>query len=282
MTIAALLSWAENVLQQAQVPSPRVDAEWMLVHTLSCSRAELALQGPPSPAQMASYRQLVHQRSTRQPLQHVIGETEFYGLPFHTTSQALIPRPDTETLIETAISHLKNHPNPKILDIGTGSGIIAITLAHELPQARIFSIDISKTALELATRNARLNNVSQRVHLIQSTLLTPLAPNTQFDAIVSNPPYIPTKDILDLEPEVQNFDPHLALDGGSDGLDFYRKIIPQSQAHLKPLGFIALEMGHNQAEAIAHLVTQCGTFGPAQCYQDLSGHTRVLMAQKQK
>lgn len=282
MTINALLSWAEDLLQQARVPSPRVDAEWMLVHTLSCSRAELHLQAPPLAIQMETYRQRVQQRSKRVPLQHVLGETEFYGLPFYSTPQALIPRPDTETLIEAVGEHLKDHASPKILDIGTGSGIIAITLAHTVPQARVLSLDISKPALELATRNARLNQVTKRVHFAQSNLFTTLAPTAQFDAIVSNPPYIPTRDILDLDPEVRDFDPHLALDGGTDGLDFYRQIIPQSLTHLKTGGFIALEMGHNQAEAIAHIVAQCASFGPSSTYQDLGGQTRVLMAQKQK
>ncbi len=282
MTVLQLLSWAEDMLSQAGVSTPRVDAEWILVDILQCRRSELVLHPAPSPQQVETYHDLITQRSKRIPLQHLLGETEFYGLPFKTTPEALIPRPDTETLIETVVARLKDHPAPTLLDIGTGSGIIAITLAHELPRAQVFAMDIAKPPLKLAHQNAHLNRVSQRIHFILSNLFSALIQMPKFDAIVSNPPYIPTQDMLSLEPEVLNHDPHLALDGGSDGLSFYRKIIPQSIPHLTPDGILALEIGYDQANAVSLLIEQHPQWGPISAHKDLFGHTRVLISQKQR
>lgn len=281
MTIPALLSWAEDVLIHANLNSPRVDAEWILTHILGCSRAELSLSPPPTSQQINTFRHLVTQRTTRIPLQHLLGETEFYGLPFKTTPQALIPRPDTETLVEAVITRLKNHLAPTLLDIGTGSGIIAITLAHALPQAQVIAIDISQPALRLAQENAHLNQVKNRIHFLQSNLFDALGSHIQFDAIVSNPPYIPTSHIATLEPEVRHFDPHLALDGGKDGLDIYRTLIPQSLPHLKPKGILALEIGHDQAQTVSHIITQHPQLTHPTILLDLAGHTRSLLTQKQ-
>jgi len=281
MTVLQLLTWAEDILLQAGVSTPRVDAEWILVDILQCSRSELVLQPPPPSQQIETYHHLITQRSKRIPLQHLLGETEFYGLPFKVTPDALIPRPDTETLIETLIARLKDHPAPTLLDIGTGSGIIAITLAHELPRARVIALDIAKPALKLAQQNAHLNRVSHRTHFVSSNLLSALIQTPKFDAIVSNPPYIPTSDILRLEPEVLNHDPHLALDGGSDGLAFYRKIIPHSIPHLTPKGLLALEIGYDQANTVSHIIKQYPQLGPIFAQKDLTGHTRILISQKQ-
>jgi release factor glutamine methyltransferase len=280
MTVSSLLSWAQDILTRANISSPRVDAEWILLHILQCTRPELAFQPTPSHHQIETYRHLIAQRCKRIPLQHLLGETEFYGLRFESTPQALIPRMDTETLVEAVIDRLKHHPAPKILDIGTGSGIIATTLAHELPLSRLWAVDICKSSLDLARRNAHLNHVTNRIHFIQSHLLTALIPTMQFDAIVSNPPYIPTGDILTLEPEVRHHDPHLALDGGVDGLDYYRLIIPQSMPYLKHNGILALEIGHDQAQAITDIISKHKQFGKTITQSDLAGHTRILISQK--
>lgn len=276
MTIPSLLSWAETVLANAHVSSPRVDAEWILAHVLNSKRSELLFQSSPSPALLETYQQLVAQRAQRIPLQHLLGETEFYGLSFHISPNALIPRPDTETLIEVAVHHLKTFVAPRILDIGTGSGIIAITLAHELPKARVTALDISSLALSLAHQNAQHNQVGNRVHFVQSDLFSALKAEQSFDAIVSNPPYIRAHHIERLEPEVQDHDPHLALDGGKDGLKFYRKIIPNSLAHLKPHGILALEIGHDQAEAVQSLFKLHPEFSNISMVKDLSDNPRVV------
>ena len=282
MTVLQLLSWAEDVLNQAGVSTPRVDAEWILVDILHCKRSQLVQHPAPSSQHIETYRHLITQRSKRIPLQHLLGETEFYGLPFKTTPDALIPRPDTETLIEAVVTRLKDHPSPTMLDMGTGSGIIAITLAHELPRAQIWASDIAKASLRLAQQNAHLNHVSHRIHFVSSNLFTAFFQTPKFDAIISNPPYIPTRDMLNLEPEVLDHDPHLALDGGADGLAFYRKIIPQSLIYLTSNGLLALEIGYDQAQAVSHLIQQHTQFGSIFIQKDLTGQMRVVISQKQK
>ncbi|MDP6040280.1 MAG: peptide chain release factor N(5)-glutamine methyltransferase [Candidatus Latescibacteria bacterium] len=282
-TIHALLSWAENLLQNAGISSPRADAEWMLTYVLTCSRSELYLHQTQTVThqQTTYYRELISQRAKRIPLQHLLGQTEFYGLPFYTTPDALIPRPETETLVEIVIDHLKDHANPRILDIGTGSGIIAIALAKELPKSHIIAVDISLKALRLASQNARLNNVSDRISFLQTDLLAPFAPPEHFHAIISNPPYIPSSDINTLEPEVRAHDPQIALDGGSDGLDFYRKLIPDSIPLLAQGGLIGFEIGHNQADPVTQILTQQTDLTHIFTHTDLSNHPRVVLAQKQ-
>ena len=282
-TICDLLSWAEQILAHSGIPSPRVDAEWILVEILSCSRSALYLhaQKSVSESQTSHYQSLIQRRALRIPLQHLLGKTEFFGLPFTTSPSALIPRPETETLIDQLLLHLRFHPSPHILDIGTGSGIIAVTLSHELPKAQVIATDISRSALQLAKHNAARNGVSNRISFIQSNLLSALNSKAQFNAIVSNPPYIPTCDINTLDPEVRDHDPHLSLDGGPDGLAIYKKLIPQTVLHLMPGGLLALEIGHDQAEAISNLIIQSSCFSFPTVHNDLSGYPRVVKTQKQ-
>ena len=277
-TIYTSLAQAEKTLAKTNVPNPRIDAEWILAEVLHCTRPVLYLNPHQtlSAEQSQTFGDLIHRRAQRIPLQHLLGQTEFYGLPFCTSPAALIPRPDTETLIEIVLKRAPNHPT--ILDIGTGSGIIAITLAKSLPQARVIATDISSQALQLARQNARLNRVSDRITFLQTNLLSPL--NTSFDIITSNPPYIPTNDINLLEPEVRTHDPILALDSGPDGLDFYRQIIPASAPLLLTNGFLVLEIGHNQAQQVSHILAQQSDLGHIGVQTDLSGSPRVVFAQK--
>ena len=278
-SIPHLLTWARDTLIQAGVPSPRADAEWTLAHVLECSRSEL-LHQPLTPAQNATFRNLIHRRANRIPLQHLLGNTEFYGLPFHTSPDALIPRPETETLIEVVLNQLKNCSKTRILDIGTGSGIIAITLSKTLPGAHVIATDISRKALHLASQNAHLNRVSDRIFFLQTDLLTPFAKPESFRAILSNPPYIPSEAIDALQPEVRDCDPHLALDGGRNGLDFYRKIIPASIPLLSPGGLLGLEIGHDQADAVTQLLERQMGLTHIETHTDLGGHPRAVLAKK--
>jgi len=277
-TIHTFLFEATETLANAQISSPRIDAEWLLADVLQCTRSDLHL----NPHQTLSAKQhkhfcdLIDRRAQRIPLQHLVGKTEFYGLPFFASPNALIPRPETETLIETVLKRAPNHA--QILDIGTGSGIIAITLAHELPNARVIATDISCKSLRLARQNAHLNHVAHKISFLQADLLSAIA--TPFNIIVSNPPYIATKDIDTLEPEVCTHDPIQALDGGTDGLDFYRKIIPASTSLLWPDGLLALEIGHNQIAAVLHLLDRQPTLGAIGSQADLSGHPRVVFAHR--
>ena len=281
-SIHYLLTWSRDTLIKAGVPSPQADAEWTLAHVLECSRSELFMRArqPLTPAQNATFRNLIHRRADRIPLQHLLGNTEFYGLPFHTSPDALIPRPETETLVEIVLNQLKNCTNPRILDIGTGSGIIAIALGKSLPRSQVIATDISRKALYLASQNARLNGVADRISFFQTDLLTSFATPESFHAILSNPPYISSNTIDALQPEVRACDPRLALDGGCDGLDFYRKIIPTSIPLLAPGGLLGLEIGHDQARAVTQLLSRQIGLTHIATHTDLGGYPRVVLAQR--
>ncbi len=281
-SIPHLLTWSRDILIKAGVPSPQADAEWALAHVLKCSRSELLMRAcqPLTPAQSAIFRTLIYRRADRIPLQHLLGNTEFYGLPFHTSSDALIPRPETETLVEVVLNQLKNCTNPRILDIGTGSGIIAITLSKLLTGSQVIATDISRKALHLARQNAHLNGVSDRISFLQTDLLTPFTKPESFHAILSNPPYIPSPAIDALQPEVRDCDPRLALDGGNDGLDFYRKIIPASISLLVPGGLLALEIGHDQADAVTQRLNRQSGLIHIATHTDLGGYPRAVLAHR--
>jgi release factor glutamine methyltransferase len=237
----------------------RRDAELLLLHHLGITRAQL-LANPTreiTPTQLASYEASITRRLTNEPIQYITGQQEFYGLSFHVTPAVLIPRPETELLVEAVLKHLPSSSDParllRIADIGTGSGILAITLAVHLPQAEITAIDISAEAIAIARRNAETQHVAQRIHFLQSDLLT-AAPGP-FDAIVSNPPYVPITDRETLHPQVRDHEPATALFAGPTGLDIYTRLIPQAHDALTPGGLLALEIGHGQSEAIRQLLT---------------------------
>ena len=280
ISIHHLLIWGRDILIKAGVPSPQVDAEWTLAHVLECPRSELHLRArqPLTPAQNATFRNLIYRRADRIPLQHLLRNTEFYDLPFYTSPDALIPRPETETLVEIVLDQLKNCTDLRILDIGTGSGIIAITLCKSLPGSHIIATDISRKALYLASQNAHLNGVSDRISFFQTDLLTPFATPQSFHAILSNPPYIPSNAINALQPEVRACDPRLALDGGCDGLDFYRRIIPTSVPLLAPGGLLGLEIGHDQTHAVTQMLGQQIGLTHIATHNDLRGYPRAVLA----
>ena len=233
------------------------DAELLLLHTLQILRTTL-LAHPNrelSPADEALYESHIARRLKNEPIQYITGQQEFYGLPFKVTPAVLIPRPETEHLVEAVLAHLPHNQPLRIADIGTGSGAIAIALAVHLPQAQITALDLSPEALQIASINSEANAVANRITFLQSDLLAAVANETPFDAIVSNPPYVPETDSPTLHPEVRDHEPHTALFSGSEGLDIYRRLIPQSHILLKPNGLIALEIGHGQREALANLLS---------------------------
>jgi release factor glutamine methyltransferase len=214
---------------------------------------------------------MVARRARREPLQHILGTQEFMGLEFAVTPAVLVPRHDTEVLV-TEASKLAA-PAARILDIGVGSGCIAVALAASLPQAEVWGVDKSPEALALAGRNAALHGV--RVTLFEGSLFEPF-PDQRFDLIVSNPPYIPTGDLENLQPEVRDFEPRSALDGGADGLDFYRLIIPAAPDHLSLDGWLLFEVGIGQAEAVQALFEKTGRFGGLFTAKDPNGVDRVV------
>ncbi len=238
------------------------DAELLLLHTLQLPRTTL-LAYPDreiTPGQRALYEASIARRLQNEPIQYITGQQEFYGLLLHVTPAVLIPRPETEHLVEAVLHRLPHNAPLKIVDIGTGSGAIAIALATHLPEAQITALDLSPEALKIAHANALANdqphNVAQRIRFLHSDLLSALPPNEQFDAIVSNPPYIPETDRPTLHPEVREHEPSTALFAGPQGLDIYRRLIPQAHAALKPNGLLALEIGHGQREALTDLLAQ--------------------------
>jgi release factor glutamine methyltransferase len=233
------------------------DAELLLLHTLKIPRTTLVAH--PSreltPAQHALYEKTIARRLRHEPIQYITGQQEFYGLTLNVTPAVLIPRPETEHLVEAVLKLLPANQPLKIADIGTGSGAIAIALAAHLSQAAITALDISTEALAVAAANARDHNVADRIRFLQSDLLSALThEGGTFDAIVSNPPYVPNSDRDTLHPQVRNHEPPTALYAGETGLDIYRRLIPQAHSALKPAGLLALEIGHGQRADLAALL----------------------------
>jgi release factor glutamine methyltransferase len=234
------------------------DSTLLLLHILGISRAALltGYDRTLTPGEQTAYLAAITRRLTHEPVQYITGEREFYGLPFAVTPAVLIPRNLTEHLVDAVLAELTPYHHPwRIADVGAGSGAIAIALASHLPHAIIAALDNSPTALSLVAENAIRNNVAARVRCIESNLLESLAGEPPLDAIVSNPPYIPQSDLGSLAPQVRDFEPHAALFAGPDGLEIYRRLIPQAHAALKPNGLLALEIGPGQREAIATLLT---------------------------
>jgi release factor glutamine methyltransferase len=224
------------------------------------------------------YYELLQRRYRGEPIQYITGETEFYGLPFRVTPDVLIPRPETELLVEKVLASAASFQAPRIVDVGAGSGAIAVALAHHLPCAAITAIDLSPAALTIARQNAALNAVSSRIRFLKGDLLAPVA-HEQFEIVVSNPPYVPTTDRPTLSVEVRDHEPALALFAGPDGLDIYRRLIPQAFAALVPGGFLALEIGFAQSPAIADLLASSG-FHQIEFLPDLQSIPRVALAQR--
>ena len=281
MILRAWLTRGETELGAGPHPErARRDAESLLLHLFGKSKAWLLAHVDDDFAGCSAirYEALLQRRLAGEPIQYITGEAEFYGLPFHVTRDVLIPRPETEHLIEKTLELAAQIRQPRIIDIGTGSGAIAITLAHKLPDAQVTAIDVSESALAIARENAERNGVASRTRFLQGDLLAPVA-NEQFDIVVSNPPYVSTADIDTLAVEVRDHEPALALFAGSDGLDIYRRLIPAAHASLARGGFVALEIGFGQSPAIQALLADA-SFARIEFIADLQGIPRVAAAQR--
>ena len=260
----------------------RRDAELLMLHLLSIPRATL-LANPTrelNPAQLRSYETFIARRCLHEPIQYITGVQEFYGLPLMVTPAVLIPRPETEHLVEAVLSRLSRNRPLRIADIGTGSGAIAIALATNLPHANLTAVDLSPAALEVARTNAAAFNLKDRIRFAVSDLLNGLPAeetNEPFDAIVSNPPYIPSSEAAELHPQVREYEPVSALFAGPDGLEVYRRLIPQAHKFLKPNGLLALEIGHSQAETVAGLLAG---WNEISFVNDLQSIPRVALARR--
>ena len=274
-TIGGILEWTKQYFSGKGVDNPRLDAEVLLSHILCRDRLYLYVHydQPLSAEELAAFRECVRKRAARVPVAYITGEKEFFGLTFSVSPAVLVPRPETELLVETVVKRLVGNPAPRIVDLGTGSGAITVSVLTQLPQATAVAVDISAAALAVAQTNAKRHAVAERVEWKQGDFWQPVS--GLFDAIVSNPPYIPAADVRALAPEVQN-EPVLALDGGLDGLDYYRRLLSDGDAYLAPGGFIAIEIGINQAAAIGSLAGQ-SPFIVADVTADYAGIERVMV-----
>ena len=258
----------------------RRDAESLLLHLLGKNRAWLIAHGEEEfgGCHAIRYASMVERRFAGEPIQYITGECEFFGLPLHVTPAVLIPRPETEHLVEQAIQMANElRKDLRIVDVGAGSGAIAIALAHALPSAQITAIDLSSEALGAARENAERNSVSSRIRFLEGDLLAPVA-GEQFDLVVSNPPYVATSDREALAAEVRDHEPHLALFAGEDGIAVYRRLIPSAAGALARGGYLALEIGYGQAENVRALLASAGLSNIA-FRPDLQGIPRVAWAQ---
>ena len=264
-------------------PTAAQDAELLLLHTLALPRTTIyAYPGRLlNPGEQLRFKEAVSRRLQREPIQYITGVQEFFGLPLAVSPAVLIPRPETELLVEAAIdrlpqARLSEDPVVRIADVGTGSGAIAIAVASRIPRAEITAIDISPEALALARRNAETHGVSDRLHLLEGDLLAALPRDAPpFDAILSNPPYIPETDRPSLHPEVRDFEPARALFAGTAGLSIYERLIPQAWQHLRPSGLLAMELGAGQQPALAQLLRD---WRAVHFLDDLQGIPRVVLA----
>ncbi len=281
MTVRALLAWGEERLQlSSRAPSPAKDAEWMLRHVLGRDKAWLLTHGDEGvedgPAQ--EYAALIKRRATGEPMQYIVGECEFFGMPFRVTPDVLIPRPETEHLVEKVVELAAGFSELRIIDVGTGSGAIAIAIAKQLPQAQVTATDLSEGAIAVARENAARNGAT--VRFLSGNLLAPVQ-QEKFEIIASNPPYVPSEEKALLAVEVRDHEPELALYGGADGLGIYRRLIPAAFAQLTDGGWLLLEMGFGQAERISSMMSEAG-FKEVDAIKDLQGIERILCGIKKE
>jgi release factor glutamine methyltransferase len=285
-TIIKLLQWTTTHFKTHGIESPRMDAELLLAYALGVERIDLYLRHdqPLNPDELNRFRQLVKRRLAREPVAYITGRKEFWTLELTVGPEVLIPRPETECVIEAVLALLETDTDAqkgRFLDLGTGSGAIALALAHSCPEAHVVAVDRSRKALRVAHGNALRHGLQDRVHLVAGNWFDIFAGGKmRFDIIVSNPPYIPSPVIDSLQPEIVRYEPREALDGGPDGLDAVRQIIRQAPAYLPSGGGLFLEIGHDQYPAVRRLAQSCGLYREVTCRSDYSGQDRVACLTK--
>ena len=280
-TIGRILKWTEQYFKDKGIESPRLDAEVLLAHVLEKQRMSLSVpfDEPLQPGELAAYREMIKKRVLRVPVAQILGEKEFMGLTFKVTADTLVPRPDTEILVQAAVDRLRAMAGEEPLrfaDIGTGSGAICLSVLHYLAGTVADTVDISPAARAVAEENAASLGLADRVTFHTGDLLQPLS-GISFVAILSNPPYIPEADIAKLAPEVRLKEPHTALSGGQDGLDFYRRLAEEAPAMLVPGGFTAFEVGIHQAGDVADLLKANPLIDRTEILPDYAGIDRVVV-----
>ena len=293
-TVQRVLEWTTDYLKRQGSDTPRLDTELLLAHARQCRRIELYthFEDELTTEQRTTMRELVKRRSQAEPVAYLIGHREFFSLDFHVTPDVLIPRPDTETLVVELLERAKGHTAPRILDIGTGSGCIVIAAAVHCPDARLTAVDVDPQALAVAQENAQRHAVADRISFLQSDLFSALcgeetsdmgknhdATDGRFGFIVSNPPYVSEADYAALEPDVRLHEPRIALDGGPDGLQCFRRLLSQAPSFLAPGGTLLVEISPEQTESMRRLAEQVDGFDEPKFVKDLAGRERVLVVQ---
>lgn len=283
-TVARLLDWTRQHFQRQGVESPRLCAEILLAHALSCPRIQLyaRFEFVPDASALAVFREAVREASGGKPIAYLTGTKEFFSLAFDVTPDVLIPRPETEIIVERGIEWVRKNDRAEslIADIGTGSGCIAVALARHLPRARVFASDVSEAALAVARRNAARHGVESRIEFRCGQLFAPWTDDGApclFDVIVSNPPYIAECDVDSVSKSVRDFEPHAALFAGDDGLFVIRPLVAQAARRLAPGGLFLMEMAYNQATAVRQLFDDA-TWKNVAIHRDTAGHLRVVQA----
>jgi len=278
-TILSVLQWTEKRFAERGLASPRLDAQVLLAHVLQKDRVYLYthFDQPLAPEELAKYRGLIQRRLAGEPVAYLVGEKEFQSLTFAVDKRVLVPRPDTEATVEAALALLPSGASGRVVDVGTGSGAIALSIKKERPDLEVLAVDLSSDAAAVARANAE--RLGFAVEIVEGDLLAPVAARAPFTLIVSNPPYIPSDDIAALAPEVRS-EPMLALDGGEDGLDAIRRLIADAPPLLADGGALVLEVGFGQAPAVVALFAADGRYDPAMTTKDLAGIERAVSAQK--
>lgn len=281
-TIGRLLDWTMGFLKDKGVASPRLEAQLLLAHALDCTRTALytRYQEQPSEAERTRFRELVQRRVRGSPVAHLLKRKEFFSLEFEVSSDVLVPRPDSEWLVTECLALAKGMSSPRILDLGTGSGCLAIALAQHHKQAVLTAIDISSEALAVARRNAIRHGLVDRIRFLEGDLYSPLGQQERFDFIISNPPYIPSAVIATLATEVRDHEPRIALDGGPDGFAVIDPLLAQASSYLAPGGHLLLEIGHDQEAAGRQRLQARAGWELGKTIQDVAGHPRVLRARR--
>ncbi len=273
------LAQAVRALSNAGVDSPRLDAELLLADTLEVNRAAVLARPDRrlTPKQLTRYRSLVERRAAREPLAYILGQREFFGLDFAVDPRVLIPRPETELLVEEVLRLAGPKPSPLLADVGAGSGAIAVSLAVHLPQATVYALDDSPEALAVTAENARRHGVADRIQCLEGNLLAPLPGPVDF--ITGNLPYVAAPEWEELAPEIRHYEPRPALDGGPDGLMLIRGLLAAATPHLRPRGAILLEIGAGQGQAAMSLARQHFASGEIRLHQDYAGLDRLVVIQ---
>ena len=279
ITIGMAWRMARDRFIKANIASASLDAQLLAEHVFSFNNVRLAINEHDliSPKQLLELEKLVKGRLSGKPIARILGKKEFYGLEFKLNNATLIPRPETEILVDLALKHIQTLKSPHILELGIGSGCISIAILTKNKNARAVGVDLSKLALKQANENANIHKVNNQIDLLNSNWFKQIKNQQKFDIIISNPPYIKTSDILLLAKEVKDFDPKLALDGGKDGLEPYRIIAKNAKQYLKPKALVIVEFGLGQEKAISKIFNN-ENFNSISLYRDLSGIVRAMVA----